>query len=76
MVILSLNFPRATETVETLCQLLPKVCLSRLEARGVVNKAVLLTCAGKARGFGFAGFVSRAHAERAIKLANGQVRDQ
>ena len=29
--------------------------------------------AGKARGFGFAGFMCRAHAEKAIKLANGKV---
>ncbi|KAK9907300.1 hypothetical protein WJX75_001025 [Coccomyxa subellipsoidea] len=28
---------------------------------------------GKARGFGFAGFMCRAHAERAIKLANAKV---
>ncbi len=32
-----------------------------------------LLCAGKARGFGFAGFMCRAHAERAIKLANAKV---
>ncbi len=29
--------------------------------------------AGKVRGFGFAGFMCRAHAEKAIKLANGKV---
>lgn len=29
--------------------------------------------AGKARGFAFAGFMCRAHAERGIKVANGQV---
>ena len=32
-------------------------------------------CAGKARGFAFAGFMCRAHAEKAIKVANGQVID-
>jgi hypothetical protein len=32
-----------------------------------------LLFAGKARGFGFAGFMCRAHAERAIKLANAKV---
>ena len=30
-------------------------------------------CAGKARGFAFAGFMCRAHAEKGIKVANGQV---
>ena len=30
-------------------------------------------CSGKLRGFAFAGFMCRAHAEKAIKLCNGQV---
>jgi len=29
--------------------------------------------AGNAKGFGFAGFMCRAHAEKAIKLGNGKV---
>ena len=32
-----------------------------------------VACAGKARGFAFAGFMCRAHAEKGIKVANGQV---
>ena len=56
------------------------LCIPFLAAHGVTGRwkegkdlSSASFPAGKARGFGFAGFMCRAHAEKAIALANGKV---